>query len=149
MLIHPPPHLKHTLAHTHTSRIHTQPNTHTHTSLPHIHSHSHTYMHTRIQVAMVIDIREILHQNPDQAVNTISEAINVLNMWYDTYLKVRQKIEDSGTDHRWEFDRKRLFEHTKHMAKICEDLKEVAVVLDQFQKVRIFFPLFFCFEPRF
>ena len=49
-------------------------------------------------------------------------------------MKVRERIENSGTDHRWEFDRKRLFEQTNYMAKICENLHEVAVVLDQFQK---------------
>ena len=35
---------------------------------------------------------------------------------------------------RWEFDKKRLFEKTNHMAKICQDLKEVAEVLDQFHQ---------------
>ena len=47
---------------------------------------------------------------------------------------MRQKIEDSGTDHRWEFDRKRLFDHTNYMGKVCGDLYEVATVLDQFHK---------------
>ena len=41
--------------------------------------------------------------------------------------KVREKIEQSGTDHRWEFDRKRLFESTNYMAKICQDLFDVAI----------------------
>jgi dynein heavy chain len=35
---------------------------------------------------------------------------------------VRKKIEDSGRDVRWEFDRKRLFDRTKYMATRCQDL---------------------------
>jgi hypothetical protein len=49
-------------------------------------------------------------------------------------MNVREKIEQSGTDHRWEFDRKRLFEQSNYMARICENLSEVATVLDQFHK---------------
>ena len=39
-----------------------------------------------------------------------------------------------SNENRWEFDKKRLFEKTNHMAKICQDLKEVAEVLDQFHQ---------------
>lgn len=46
---------------------------------------------------------------------------------YNTYMEVRQKIEESGTDHRWQFDRKRLFEQTNYMAKVCSDLVEVSM----------------------
>ena len=49
-------------------------------------------------------------------------------------MDVRNKIEVSGTDHRWEFDRKRLFEVTNYMAGVCGDLYEVTTVLDQFHK---------------
>lgn len=42
-------------------------------------------------------------------------------------MEVRQKIEESGTDHRWQFDRKRLFEQTNYMAKVCSDLVEVSM----------------------
>jgi hypothetical protein len=36
--------------------------------------------------------------------------MQLLESWHTTYMEVRSRIEDSGTDHRWEFDRKRLFE---------------------------------------
>lgn len=48
---------------------------------------------------------------------------------------MRAKIEASGRDARWEFDRKRLFERTDHMASICEDLKEVATVMEEFYNI--------------
>jgi hypothetical protein len=44
-------------------------------------------------------------------------------------MNVREKIEQSGTDHRWEFDRKRLFEQSNYMARICENLSEVSFIM--------------------
>ncbi|ETN24636.1 hypothetical protein PPTG_00868 [Phytophthora nicotianae INRA-310] len=86
------------------------------------------------KVAVEINIHTILRKSPDNALHAIEEAKMVLELWHSTYMKVRERIEASGTDHRWEFDRKRLFEQTNYMAKICENLQEVATVLDQFNK---------------
>lgn len=41
---------------------------------------------------------------------------------------MRKKIEQSGRDARWEFDRKKLFERTDHIAQICSDIHSVAQV---------------------
>ena len=57
------------------------------------------------------------------------DAKKSLTVWKQSYFEVRSKIEASGRDARWEFDRKRLFERTDYMAKICEDLYEVAQVI--------------------
>jgi len=54
------------------------------------------------------------------------EARKMLELWKETYFNVRAKIEASGRDARWEFDRKRLFERTDYMASICQDLYDVA-----------------------
>ncbi|CAK4656794.1 hypothetical protein LEN26_006663 [Aphanomyces euteiches] len=86
------------------------------------------------KVAVEINIHTILRKSPDAALHAIEEAKMVLELWHSTYMKVRERIEASGTDHRWEFDRKRLFDQTNYMAKICEHLQEVATVLDQFHK---------------
>ncbi len=75
------------------------------------------------KVATEINIRTILHKSPDVALSTIDEAKVVLESWYQTYIEVRERIETSGTDHRWEFDRKRLFEQTNYMAKVSESLR--------------------------
>ena len=56
------------------------------------------------------------------------EAKASLVMWKESYFEVRARIEASGRDARWEFDRKRLFERTDYMAKICEDIYEIAQV---------------------
>lgn len=86
------------------------------------------------KVAVEINVHTILRKSPENALHAIEEAKMVLELWHSTYIKVRERIEASGTDHRWEFDRKRLFEQTNYMAKICENLQEVATVLDQFNK---------------
>ena len=57
------------------------------------------------------------------------EAKKMLNTWKDAYFDVRAKIEASGRDQRWEFDRKKLFERTDYMASICQNLCDVAQVV--------------------
>lgn len=64
-----------------------------------------------------------------------TEAKKTLETWKESYFDVRAKIEASGRDARWEFDRKRLFERTDHMASICDDLKEVATVMEEFYNI--------------
>jgi dynein heavy chain len=86
------------------------------------------------KVQAEINIQTVLRDSPEIALKKAEEARTVLESWHSTYMKVREKIEQSGTDHRWEFDRKRLFELTNYMAKICVDLHDVATVLDQFHK---------------
>lgn len=56
------------------------------------------------------------------------EAKNTLKMWKKAYFDIRAKIEASGREARWEFDRKRLFERTDYMATICQDLYDVLQV---------------------
>ena len=52
----------------------------------------------------------------------------MLDLWKASYFDVREKIETSGRDSRWEFDRKRLFEQTDYMSNICQDLHNIAQV---------------------
>ena len=68
-----------------------------------------------------------------------SDAKRTLNQWKETYFETRAKIEASGRDARWEFDRKRLFERTDYMATICEDIHEVAQVGYKIQVVSFLF----------
>lgn len=49
-------------------------------------------------------------------------------MWQQSYLEVRKKIEQSGRDTRWEFDRKKLFERSNYIAQVCNDIYDVAQV---------------------
>ena len=56
-------------------------------------------------------------------------------LYKKTYFTVRERIEQSGRDQRWEFDRKKLFEQTNYMASRCTDLFEIAEVMEQFYSI--------------
>eukprot|EP01083_Nonionella_stella_P249956 863753_1 len=86
------------------------------------------------KVAAQINIRTISYHEPSHAMNIISLGQKVLNLWSSSYHEQRELIFNSGTDHRWEFDRKLLFEQTNYTARICNDLHCVAEVLGQFEK---------------
>ena len=70
------------------------------------------------------------------------EAKKMLDVWKKAYFDVRAKIEASGRDSRWEFDRKKLFERTDYMASICQDLHNVAQVSTFFPKSFVYFHSF-------
>ena len=57
-----------------------------------------------------------------------SEARHMLESWKRCYQEVRDKIEHSGRDARWEFDRKRLFDRSDHIAQVCRDIHNIAQV---------------------
>jgi dynein heavy chain len=59
----------------------------------------------------------------------------MLLQWKDSYLKVREKIEASGRDSRWEFDRRKLFDKTDYQAFICNELIKISVVLEEFYNI--------------
>ena len=57
-----------------------------------------------------------------------SSALKMLELWKQAYLDVRKRIEQSGRDARWEFDRRRLFDRSDYIAQICSDIHNVAQV---------------------
>ncbi|XP_033627732.1 dynein heavy chain 10, axonemal-like [Asterias rubens] len=87
------------------------------------------------RVAKVINIRTIFRETPTQIKARTLEAKKTLELWKECYFEVRAKIEASGRDARWEFDRKRLFERTDYMAMICQDIYDVAQVLQEFYHI--------------
>ena len=84
------------------------------------------------KVADKIDVKKVFRKEPEEAISTINTARAVLESWFTTYMDVRDKIEKTGTDHRWEFDKRRLFDKTKYMVKICADLHYIATSLQEF-----------------
>jgi dynein heavy chain len=63
----------------------------------------------------------------------VHEAKDVLLKWSETYFRMRKRIEDGGSDHRWEFDRKALFSKTDYMSEICANILEIIEALDHFK----------------
>ncbi|CAH1233746.1 DNAH10 [Branchiostoma lanceolatum] len=87
------------------------------------------------RVARVINIRTIFKEKTEQVKSRTSEAKKTLELWKECYFDVRAKIEASGRDSRWEFDRKKLFERTDYMASICQDIYDIAQVLEEFYNI--------------
>ena len=76
----------------------------------------------------MLNARFFLRHGPESVKKKTLEAQNMLELWKSAYLEVRAKIEASGRDSRWEFDRKKLFDRTTYMANICKDLYNIAQV---------------------
>ena len=76
----------------------------------------------------VVCIAVIDSDPPELVTEKCLEAKRMLDTWKSSYFSTRAKIEESGRDSRWEFDRKRLFERTDYMAKICQDLANIGKV---------------------
>ena len=74
----------------------------------------------------------VYSDGPEEVKHNVSEAKKMLDLWKSSYLETRAKIEASGRDARWEFDRKKLFEKTDHMSTVCEDLYHVAQVIQSY-----------------
>lgn len=72
---------------------------------------------------------------PHEVQRLCTEARKMLLQWKDAYLKVREKIEASGRDSRWEFDRRKLFDKTDYQALICNELIKVSNVLEEFYNI--------------
>ncbi|KAH0502213.1 Dynein heavy chain 10, axonemal [Microtus ochrogaster] len=70
-------------------------------------------------------------ENRANAQHKTLDARNTLKLWKKSYFDIRAKIEASGREARWEFDRKRLFERTDYMASICQDLADVLQVIEK------------------
>lgn len=82
----------------------------------------------------VYDLQAVFKMVPAEAVRLIKTGKSVLEGWHNTYMQVREKIEVSGRDARWEFSKPMLFERTNYMAEICSDLSEMVEIVDDFHK---------------
>ena len=87
------------------------------------------------RVTTTIDIRSIFREPGQVAKPKLQESITVLRTWRETYFSVREKIEISGRDQRWEFDHKRLFGSTDYIATMCEDVLNIYTVIEEFNNI--------------
>uniref|UniRef100_A0A8C4TE89 Dynein axonemal heavy chain 10 n=1 Tax=Erpetoichthys calabaricus TaxID=27687 RepID=A0A8C4TE89_ERPCA len=87
------------------------------------------------RVSRVVDIRTLFKEKRDVAMAKTVDSKHVLEQWKASYFEVRAKIETSGRDPRWEFDRKKLFEKTDYMASICQDLHDILQIVEEFYNI--------------
>ncbi|XP_054851851.1 dynein axonemal heavy chain 10 [Eublepharis macularius] len=87
------------------------------------------------RVCKAVDLRTLFKEDRQMAKAKMIDAKRTLEIWKISYFDIRAKIEASGRDARWEFDRKRLFEKTDYMASICQDLYDVLQVIQEFYNI--------------
>ncbi|CAF3124414.1 unnamed protein product [Rotaria sp. Silwood2] len=87
------------------------------------------------RVVRSINVRTLFSYQPSEIIEKCTEAKDMLERWKQSYYDVRAEIEQSGRDSRWEFDNKRLFKLTDHMAIICNDFIAIAKELEQFYNI--------------
>ena len=89
----------------------------------------------------------VLRESLSQIKRQTSDAKASLDLWKQAYLDVRRKIEQSGRDARWEFDRKKLFERSDYIGQICSDIHGIAQVCYS-KSLRLKVTNHFLFIPR-
>ena len=80
-----------------------------------------------------VRLSDVLVMDYPLAKGLVQEAKDILTHWSENYFRMRKRIEESGSDHRWEFDRKALFGRTDYMAEICSNILEILDALEQFK----------------
>jgi hypothetical protein len=78
------------------------------------------------RVSRVIDVRSLFQSPASMIKMRALEAVEMMNLWKSTYYEIRARIEATGNNARWEFDRRRLFDKTNYIAGVCKDLAGVA-----------------------
>jgi hypothetical protein len=63
-----------------------------------------------------------------------SECTTYPGTAHGQWLQVREKIETSGRDARWEFSKATLFARSNYMAEVCGHLSEMVEIVDDFFK---------------
>lgn len=72
--------------------------------------------------------RDYCREKRNVAKAKVRDGRRVLDQWKTCYFEVREVIEKSGRESRWEFDRKMLFERTDYMALVCQDFYDILQV---------------------
>lgn len=77
-----------------------------------------------------------LHSLPATAAyKRARECVNLLQCWKNSYMETRAYIEGSGVGSRWEFDKKTLFGLVDHVARISQDIADIAKVKNQMRVI--------------
>jgi dynein heavy chain len=82
------------------------------------------------KVESKIQVSKIFKLTPDEAITLIESGIEVLDKWFETYSKTRKEVDKNEA--RWPYDHRRLFEGTKQMTKVLQNLQFAAVCLKEF-----------------
>ena len=81
------------------------------------------------KVESQIQVNKIFRMELEDSIDLIEKGIRVLDKWYETVTATKKEV-DNGESH-WPFE-KSLFERTKHIKSILQEMKEAAVCLKEF-----------------
>ena len=87
------------------------------------------------KVRATINPRTLLRKPTEEVKRLCSDAKGLLTAWENTYFAVREQIELSDRDDRWEFDRSKLFDSTNYMAGLCQDMLDIASIMEEFYNI--------------
>ncbi|CAG0917681.1 unnamed protein product [Notodromas monacha] len=100
------------------------------------------------RISKELSLKKLFNQSSAEIKTTLQSVIDLMNVWRNTYLDVRDTMTDTGDittetvenafqrgTRRWEFDRRQIFEKMECIAKICEDLLCVVKVQEEFYTV--------------
>eukprot|EP00210_Caulerpa_lentillifera_P005286 g5050.t1 len=86
------------------------------------------------RVESTIDVSKIFKADIEQIRSKLRDGKDLLDSWYLVYMQVRESIEASRRDARWEFSRTHLFERTSYLSEVCNDLAEMVEIANDFFK---------------
>ncbi|XP_078467787.1 dynein axonemal heavy chain 10-like [Lampetra planeri] len=84
------------------------------------------------RVCCIIDVRSLFKNSPMVVMRQTKEAKRMLVQWKECYLETCAAIEASGRCEYWVFDKKCLFQKTDYMTGVCQDLYDIAQILEEF-----------------
>uniref|UniRef100_A0A383W4S5 Dynein-1, subspecies f n=1 Tax=Tetradesmus obliquus TaxID=3088 RepID=A0A383W4S5_TETOB len=91
-----------------------------------------TELSDRVDGAVML--HQLFRMPAAEAIELLRVSKAVLESWQSTYMQVREKIETSGRDARWEFSKATLFARSNYMAEVCGHLSEMVEIVDDFFK---------------
>ena len=87
------------------------------------------------RVKLHVKLDEIMKLSRDEATNLVKTSKCLLEVWRESYMETRARIQNMGQGRRWEFDRAKLFEATNYMVEICSNVTRVIETIDELNHI--------------
>ena len=85
------------------------------------------------QAAKQLSITHLVDMRSGDAEKLCGGAKEMLLSWSKNYNKTQDKIDHSSSEHRWQFDKKRLFDRSKYIVRVVDDLSDMISILNHFR----------------
>ena len=85
------------------------------------------------QAAAALAVDKLVDMPGKDAEILCEQVKQMLLSWSKNYNKTQEKIDKSSSEHRWQFDKKRLFDRSKYIVRVIEDLNDLVSVLNHYK----------------